>query len=264
MNVSDLTGVFASLSKVTDRLDTLERENRRLKWVSASLFVLAMVAVAEGSTWVKKTQRLVVEELAIRDKAGNIRATLGLNRSGAPELALLDMEGVPLARLEGVNGNAAALTLSGNGDELVHLTSGQDRSSGLRFSDRVHNSHAAIYLNGDGTSGMVLSHEVMGVQVGVQPEGISGIAVTDADGRERGRLGNIPEDVSAAGLTHPNGRPPFRIVQPEEQRPPRRRVGSSDPVTPAEVCVSSDAPPQPKARESERSQGERSSRGMNN
>ena len=230
MNSVDVTGVLNSLAKVTDRLDLLERENRRLKWVAAVMFVGTVVAVAEGSTLIKKPKSPDVQQLVVRDAAGTARIMLGLNQSGDPELSMFNADGETLVRMEGQNGTSSSLMLAAKGNELVHLTSNPDGSAALRLSGVDQQSYAAMYLQGNGTSGVMLSHQVMGVQIGVQPEGISGIAVTDLDGVERGRLGNLPENISAAGLTHPNGKAPFRVVDPGDDPPATYRTPATTPT----------------------------------
>ncbi len=74
---------------LTQRLDRLERENRRLKLAGAFL-VLALVAVgAMGQVLPKAVPKVVeAERFVLRDPGGKIVATLGTEGPGTPSLTL--------------------------------------------------------------------------------------------------------------------------------------------------------------------------------
>lgn len=217
MNATDSTNLFQTMSTLTDRLDTLERENNRLKWVAAALFVA--VVIASSHSVLRKNKNVVARDLTIRDNHGNVRIELGLTDSGEPRLAMYGADGQSLLRLQGDNTDSASLTLSGQGKELVHLATGRNGYSSLILVDQANHNYSSFYQSGRGTTGLVMSHEVQGIQLGVQSDGISGIAVTDIQGIEKARLGNIPDEVSPAGLTHPGPKDPFRVVSPDEAMP---------------------------------------------
>jgi len=220
------------LDALTERLDVLERENRRLKWVAALVFVTAVVLVVEGTALVKPRKSLEARNLVIRDDAGKVRAQFGLDSLGRPEMAIFNSQGEKQIQLGAEDDNASGLMFTDHHQTRLHLAAGGDGSAGLRFFDRNQLSHTGLFLWPDGTNGLALTHDLMGIMLGVQPDGLTGIAVTDSEGNERGRLGGLPENVQCLGLTAHDGKAPFRVVSPESTAP--IRIHGARQITPTD------------------------------
>ncbi len=82
------------LNTLTQRLDRLERENRRLK-IAGAILLLALAAVgAMGQVLPKAVPKVVeAERFVVRDTKGKVLATLGTEASGLPALVLSDQNG---------------------------------------------------------------------------------------------------------------------------------------------------------------------------
>jgi hypothetical protein len=82
-----------TLNPLTQRLDRLERENRRLK-IAGAIVLLAVVAVgAMGQVLPKAVPKVLeAERFVLRDTSGKILATLGPSPLG-PGLSLYDQSG---------------------------------------------------------------------------------------------------------------------------------------------------------------------------
>ncbi len=95
------------LNTLTQRLDRLERENRRLKLVGAILLVALAAVGAMGQVLPKAVPKVVeAEQFIVRDTKGKIRASLDVV-SGVPGLDLLDQNEKTRARLAVAAGDGA-------------------------------------------------------------------------------------------------------------------------------------------------------------
>lgn len=90
----------STLETLAQRLDRLERENRRLK-IAGAFLVLALAAVgAMGQVLPKAVPKVVeAERFVLRDSTGRERAVLEMARYG-PRIALLDETGTTKALLQ--------------------------------------------------------------------------------------------------------------------------------------------------------------------
>lgn len=79
------------IQTVLKRLDTLEKQNRRLKQV-ISLFMIVVSSLALMSVAGHKGRTIEARQFALKDEAGTTRAVLGM-RSAGPGLALYDSHG---------------------------------------------------------------------------------------------------------------------------------------------------------------------------
>ena len=84
--------------KMEERLDRLERENRRLKRAGALVAALAVSILAMGAAAPEKGKKIEAEEIVLKDAAGKTRIWLSVTRLG-PALHLFDEKGVPRAVL---------------------------------------------------------------------------------------------------------------------------------------------------------------------
>jgi hypothetical protein len=112
---------FPISSRVLQRLEKVERQNRRLKMAGITALVLLMLTVAGlGVLWTHPQppgSRLAAEELVIRGKDGVARARLG-GEAGAVRLDLLDQEGKPRAALALAANGEPSLSLAGRDQEM--------------------------------------------------------------------------------------------------------------------------------------------------
>jgi hypothetical protein len=79
------------IDALAERVDRLERENRRLKRIGAGLLIGAALTLAAGAAGGK----VVEAERIVLSKGGTARAVLEMDKEGMPSLDLLDETGKP-------------------------------------------------------------------------------------------------------------------------------------------------------------------------
>lgn len=155
MNESDL-------GAITERLERLERQNRRLRLAGVVLLLVGAALATAGVAHPAPPPVLEAQRFLVRDPAGRPRAVLG------------------------VVGDASALNLYDRaGTGRASLTVDADGGSRLGFFDREGRSRVALDLAGDGTA-MVGFYDRNGrahAQLRVAPDGTIGLGFFDREGR---------------------------------------------------------------------------------
>jgi len=74
-----------TMDKLVQRLDRLERENRRLKCIGALVVVGIAAVMLMGQTKSSKVAKVIeAEKFVVRDKSGKVRAALQISAEGGP------------------------------------------------------------------------------------------------------------------------------------------------------------------------------------
>jgi len=219
-----------TIEVVAERLDGLERENRRLRWMIAGLFAVACALLAPMRLGKPAGRVIDAEKLVIRNKAGQVRATLGLDASEQPGLKMFDRRGLEQVALEVPGDNSASLTLFDKGNTRVALDASADGSAGLRLFDRGQQSTSALFMWPDSTAGLTFNMGRQALMMGIQPNGQSAVFTTDSQGRENGRVGAA----SVTGRTLGIFRGPVMTMtdpgpRPAAQSPSQAYRGLSEP-----------------------------------
>jgi len=166
--------------EVLDRLDRLERANRRyrLALVGAGFLCLGWTACSLGP---QAKNVLSAERFVLVGPDGSEKATLELDQKGHPMLALR-------------NGQSSAL-LTTNGASL--LLRGPDGKTG-----------AFVGIDSRNTSRIELCSARLldGVRLTVHTDGSSGVYVNDVNGRERGGLESFSKGGTALTFRDGNGK----------------------------------------------------------
>ncbi len=118
-------------NSVVQRLEHVERENRRLKRLGSFLIFGVAAVVLMGET--KGARVVEAEKFVLRDLVGKARAALSTMPDGSVGLAILSADG-------------KSLSLSAEGDGTMGLTM-YDKSKKLR---------AEIFTLADGSAGLAL------------------------------------------------------------------------------------------------------------
>ena len=112
---------------LSERVDRLERQNRRLRWLLLGLPVVALLIGAQAQQAVWKGKTVVAEEFILNDPNGKMRATLMLQKD-APHLFLLDSDGRVRVNLAADSeGNGPALFLVNKEKVVATLRSYKDQ-----------------------------------------------------------------------------------------------------------------------------------------
>jgi hypothetical protein len=235
-----------TIEAVAERLDGLERENRRLRWVAAGMFIAAAVLATE--THLSKGPRTrgvhEVEKVVIRDKEGRLRASFGLDESGMPGLKMYDSRGLEQIVLGTPSDMNSTLAFFDKGQNRLTLDSSIDGSSALRFFDKGEKSSSVLFMGPDGSTGLTFDMGKQSLAMGVQPNGDSALFTTDATGREIGRVGADTVDARSLGLVR--GVAVAKATTPAAPAKPSCQVPVGWPISTFQTlntCVINDDPP---------------------
>ncbi|MCC6669950.1 MAG: hypothetical protein IT458_02735 [Planctomycetes bacterium] len=163
------------------RIDSLEHTCRRMRragatalLLCAALPLLAFLPARNAQDPARGPEVLRAGSFELTDKSGAVRARLGFDKEGGPELRLFDARGrvrvrvcihkdeQPLVTLvDEEDKNRLSLAYDGNphlvlsqpgGKPVAHLTAGATGAASLLFThkDGMHNAGLGIHVNGDG------------------------------------------------------------------------------------------------------------------
>jgi hypothetical protein len=114
------------------RLNRMERENRRLRWLLLGLPAIALLIGAQAQKAVWKGKTVVAEEFILADPDGKTRASLMMLKDGA-HLVLQDQDGKARVRLAANPDGAGPLLYLYTKDEKAALAAGQSKDNGIGF-----------------------------------------------------------------------------------------------------------------------------------
>jgi hypothetical protein len=175
---------MTTIEEVGGRLDGLERENRRLRWVTAGLltgFVLlgAMAILSRD----RGGRTLEAQRLVIRDQDGRLRGSFGVDRDGLPALKVFDHRGHEQIELGVPSDDVATLALSDHGVNRVVLDTSIEGTTSLRLFDQWSRPRTAFLVRPDGSSEMSLGQGERSVTLALRPDGEPMLVTTDDLGR---------------------------------------------------------------------------------
>jgi len=108
----------SSISALTERMDTLERQNRRWRRGGGFSLIAGLVVMIGGAQKGNDPKVVEAEQFIIRDKDGKERVRLGLATGGAPALFLRGKDGHNRVILQASDeDNCGSLFLFGSGEE---------------------------------------------------------------------------------------------------------------------------------------------------
>jgi hypothetical protein len=140
-----------TMEALVERLNRLERENQRWRWlVTVTLAVMALGVVLVQTTSAKVGKVLEAERFVLRDADGTSRAELGV-MDGASILLLNDKDGKPGVALSVLpDGPRTVSLLDKDGKIRSVLTARADGDSGLRLFDKNRMHRASLDVKADG------------------------------------------------------------------------------------------------------------------
>jgi hypothetical protein len=203
-----------------NRLETLERDNRRLQRSANLAFmgIAVLLGLVVALVWVtgrhgmpgSVAQEVAARQFVLRDSKGALRGAWGLGDDGAVRLVLQDPTGRPRVKVSVL----------------------QDGTSGLSFSDSSGHPRAVFALLPDQTGSMAFADETGKTRsvLGISADGSSNIVFADQSGSTRAGLGVDARGQSTFTLTD--------RVNEAAQQPVTESVGGEAVDSPA-------APPAP-------------------
>jgi hypothetical protein len=179
-----------------ERLDRIERENRRLRRFGNMMFVgLALVLGATAAVfWYSGRfglaggvpENLTAHQFTIRDEQGTTRGTWGLAEDGTIRFQLSDLRGTPRVRLSLLGDGSAGLSFSDTSDKkLVVIGALPDQSTSFVMSDHSGVPRAVLGMSSNGSSNLVFADRDGATKagLGVDARGQGAFTLADRGGR---------------------------------------------------------------------------------
>jgi hypothetical protein len=163
---------------ILNRLEQVERDNRRLRRNGVTMMVVLAMALGLGAALVYYSglaglpgapQTLSATQFMLRDGKGVIRGAWGMTEDGSVRLVLSDA----------------------GGRQRVRLSLLEDGSAGLSFADTADRKLAVLGLLADHTTNLALTDPagIPRAVLGVSPNGSSNLVFADQSGSTRAGLG---------------------------------------------------------------------------
>ena len=164
--------------RIVNRLEQLERDNRRLRRYTTTMLVVVAMVLGLGVALVWYSVRsglpgspmsVSARQFVLRDASGATRGAWGLGDDGAVRFVLND----------------------GEGRQRVRLSLLRDGSAGLSFADSADRKLAVFGLLPDYTTNLALTDPagIPRAVLGVSPNGSSNLVFADRSGSTRAGLG---------------------------------------------------------------------------
>jgi len=164
--------------RIVNRLEQLERDNRRLRRYTTVMLIVVAMALGLGTAllWYSvrsglpgSPQTVSARQFVLRDANGRVRGAWGVDDSGAVRLALSDE----------------------SERQRVRLSLLQDGSAGLSFADSADRKLAVLGLLPDNTTNLALTDPagIPRAVLGVASDGSSNLVFADREGSTRAGLG---------------------------------------------------------------------------
>jgi hypothetical protein len=140
------------VAQITQRLDGMAAEVRRLRRLAAALIVAMTVLGGYAALSRPRPGRPVVAgSVEIRDRDGRLRGTFGVDRDGLPGLRLYDHRGSEQVTLAIPSDDASGLYFQDRGSLRVALESSIEGTASFRLVDKDSKDRATMSLAQDGT-----------------------------------------------------------------------------------------------------------------
>lgn len=215
---------MATIETLTERLDGLERENRRLRWIATAMMAgalsLGAVAIFQRDRGAKK---LETQQLVLRDREGRLRGSFGVDPSGLPSLKIYDHRGLEQVMLGVQSDDFSMLSLSNRGNTRILLDTSVDGYTSVRLFDPAQTEKASLVIKPDSAVGLRLAGGDQALRLGISPDGRMTVLTTDSEGREVERIipanylpafGRDLSEASGTNTIDPGFVPPTPSLQP--------------------------------------------------
>jgi hypothetical protein len=173
-----------TIEAVSARLDGLERENRRLRWIAGGLLVALLAMGASAILGRERGGRtLDVQRLVIRDKEGRVRGSFGVDHVGLPTLKILDKRGNEQIELGVPSEDTSSLAFYDRGVARMLLDSSIEGTTSLRLFDQDQMMQSAVVIKPDGAAQFSVGHGKRALTLAFPRDGQPQVITTDAHGR---------------------------------------------------------------------------------
>jgi hypothetical protein len=173
-----------------ERIDRIERENRRLRrfgtmmlvGMAIVLGVTLAVFVYSGSFGIGVPENIVARQFTIRDAQGTSRGTWGIAEDGTVRFLLSDLSGRPRVRMSLLPDGSSGVSLADSADrKLLVLGALPDQSTSFVMSDRLGVPRAVLGMATNGSANLVFADREGATKagLGVDARGQASFTLTD-------------------------------------------------------------------------------------
>lgn len=180
------------------RMDRLERENRRLKRYSGMMVVACAILLGLSGAMVFFSGRfslpgagqvVAARQFVLQGDGGATRGAWGIDKDGAVRLSLSDAQGRQRVRVSLLQDGSAGISLSDSADrKLAVFGVLPDQNTTLALTDRSGTPRAVLGVSSDGSSNLVFADRTGATRsgIGVDSRGVGTFSLVDRAGREVG------------------------------------------------------------------------------
>jgi hypothetical protein len=135
------------IDALAERVERLERENRRWRWGAGLGLIAGLVVTIGGAQRINEAKVVEAEQFIIRDKDGKERARLGITSDGGPALFIRGKDGQARAMLQSNEEDVGGLYLSGSDGRLSVVLGAASRASNTPDLVLMRDDKRRINLN---------------------------------------------------------------------------------------------------------------------
>jgi hypothetical protein len=157
---------------LAERVESLERENRRWRW-AVGFALLASLVIMAGGAYRADEKVVEAERFIVRDKDGKVRLWMGMNPSGTPSLTLFDKDQKSrLMMILAPDGKPEIVLRDESGRGGVGIGSTRDGAMVLSISDKDGRAYVSLSLAPDGKSALTFRKQgETRLEIAVSPDG---------------------------------------------------------------------------------------------
>lgn len=141
------------IDQLSRRLEGLERKARRWRWACFAILSATLVAVVEGTDWIRTRESLVARQIVLKDEAGRVRARMDADNPG---VIIYDENGKEHAKLQSRPDGTSRLSLLESGILRGEMGNRPDGSSRVCVIDDRHRIAAGFHVAPDGSGRVFL------------------------------------------------------------------------------------------------------------
>jgi hypothetical protein len=196
------------------RLERWEREKRQLLCLGVAAVTLCAGLALHANGWGHRPKAVEATSFVVRDRAGNVRARLGVRNDGSPELLLRDSHGRDQLLLHAFPDDTTAFYLYDRGRVRLALTAAPEGTAAVNLYDTDRMRSAGLYVESNGTAGVAFRDARNHVQLTAKPEDGGGMKLVDSSG-------HVVAQPIRAGIN-----PPVPLAARTTRAPVRSAVGA--------------------------------------
>jgi len=216
---------------VLNRLEQLERDNRRLQRSASLSFIgiAVLLGLVVALVWVTArhgmpgsvAQEVVARQFVLRDQNGAIRGAWGMAPDGAVRLVLDDPAGRPRVKVSLLQDGTSGLSFSDSGGRpRAVFALLPDQTGSVAFADEAGKTRSVLGISADGSSNIVFADRTGSTRAGLGVDARGQSTFTLADRVSEATAPAVTESVGGeAADSHPAPQPAPKGKAPARRKP---------------------------------------------